>query len=117
MPRKIAYANFWAVLLVMLSACTALGVATPRTFNEKLAASYSTVTSARDATATLLTSGKLSGADASNIEQQLDNARTGLDLARQVHATNPSAGDAKLDAVVTVLTALQAYLQTRTKGT
>ena len=104
------------LLLLVLSACTALGVATPQTFNEKLVVGYSTVTASRDATATLLSSGKLSAPDAQNLEQQLDNARTGLDLARQIHATNPSVGDAKLDAVVTGLTALQAYLQSHTKG-
>lgn len=104
------------LLLLFLSACTALGVATPQTFNEKLAAGYSTVTASRDATATLLSSGKLSASDAQNVQDQLNNARTGLDLAREVHATNPPAGDAKLDAVVTALTALQAYLQSRTRG-
>jgi len=103
-------------LLLFLSACIALGVATPQTFNEKLAVGYSTVTASRDATATLLSSGKLSASDAQNVQDQLNNARTGLDVAREVHATNPSAGDAKLSAVVTGLTALQSYLQSRTKG-
>lgn len=116
MPRSIPYAAFWAVLLLTLSACQTLGVTTPKTFNERLAAGYATVTGARDTTATLLTSGKLSAPDAQNVQRQLDNARTGLDLARQIHATNPPAGDARLDAVVTGLTALQAYLQSRIKG-
>jgi len=114
--RKTSYAAFWAALLVMLTACQTLGVATPQTFNERLAAGYTTVTAARDTTATLLTSGKLSASDAQNTQAQLDNARTGLDLAREIHATNPPAGDAKLDAIVTGLTALQAYLQSRTRG-
>src|SRR5690242_15580566 len=68
MPRRIAYTAFWAALLVMLSACQALGVATPQTFNEKLAAGYSTITAARDTAATLLTSGKLSVSDAQNVQ-------------------------------------------------
>lgn len=110
------YAPFYALMLVVLTACATLGVEAPRTFNEKLTAGYTTVTAARDATATLFSSGKLSAPDAHNVESQLDTARTGLDLARQVHATNPPAGDAKLDAVVTGLTALQAYLQSRTRG-
>lgn len=111
------YAPFYALLLVLVTACAALGVATPQTFNERLAAGYVTTTAVRNATADLLTAGKLTASDAGNIGQQADNARTGLDLARQIHATNPPAGDAKLDAVVNGLAALQAYLQSRTKGT
>jgi phage terminase large subunit-like protein len=110
---RLRYAPFYAAILVLLTACATLGVSSPQTFNEKLAAGYSTVTASRDTTATLLTSGKLTAADAQNVQQQLDNARTGLDLARQVHATDPAAGDAKIDAVVTALTALQAYLSTK----
>lgn len=114
---KPRYAPFYALILITLTACATLGLEAPKTFNERLAAGYTTVTGVRNATADLLTVNKITKADASNVEQQADNARTGLDLARQIHATNPPAGDAKLDAVVTGLTALQAYLQTRTKGT
>ena len=110
---KARYTPFYAALLVMLTACATLGVSAPQTFNERLAAGYSTVTAARVTTATLLTSGKLSKDDAQNVQSQLGNARTGLDLARQIHATDPAAGDAKIDAVVTALTALQAYLNTK----
>ncbi len=113
---KARYAPFYALLLVVLTACATLGVEAPKTFNERLAAGYATTTAARDTTATLLTSGKVSASDAQNVQAQLDNARAGLDLAREIHAANPPAGDAKLDAVVTALTALQAYLQSRTRG-
>lgn len=112
---RTRYAPFYGLILVLLTACSVLGVTTPKTFNERLAAGYATTTAARDTTATLLTAGKLSAADAQNVQSQLDNARTGLDLARQIHATNPPAGDARLAAVVTGLTALQAYLQSRTR--
>lgn len=111
--RQASYGAFYALVFAMLTACATLGVEAPKTFNERLAAAYTMVTAARDTTATLLTSGKVSAAEAQNIQQQLDNARTGLDLARQVHGTSPPAGDAKLDAIVTGLTALQAYLSTR----
>lgn len=106
------YAAF-ACLCWLLTACSVLGVATPKTFNERLAASYTTVTGIRNTAGTLLVAGKITASDAANVQQQADNARTGLDLARQIHATNPPAGDAKLDAVVTALTALEAYLRTR----
>jgi hypothetical protein len=115
LPRQ-PYSLLLPFLLLVLSSCSLLGVATPQTFNERLAAGYTTVTAARDTTATLLSSSKLSASDAQNVQDQLNNARTGLDLARQVHATNPRAGNQKLDSVVTGLSALQAYLQSRTRG-
>lgn len=111
--RHMRHLASFACILWMLTACSALGVATPQTFNQKLAAGYVTVTGVRNTTATLLTANKITAADAGNVQQQADNARTGLDLARQIHATNPPAGDAKLDAVVTGLSALEAYLRTR----
>lgn len=107
------YLPFYGLLLILLTACQTLGIATPQTFNQRLAAGYATVTGVRDTTAALLTANKLSVADAQNVQTQADTARTGLDLARQLHATNPPAGDAKLDAVVTGLAALEAYLSTR----
>lgn len=110
---RLRYAPFYGLLIVLLTACATLGIDSPRTFNERLAAGYASVTAARDTTATLLTSGRLSAGDAQNVQSQLDNARTGLDLARQIHATDPVGGDAKIDAVVTALTALQAYLSTK----
>lgn len=109
---RVRYAPFYGLLLVLLVACAIK----PETFNERLAAGYTTVTGVRNATASLLAANKISAPDAANVQQQADNARTGLDLARQIHATNPSAGDAKLDAAVTALTALEAYLRTRTTG-
>lgn len=113
---KARYAPFYAVLLMMLTACATLGVPPADTFNKRLAAGYTTVTGVRNATFDLRTAGRITAQDARNVEAQADNARTGLDLAREIYATNPPAGDAKLDAVVTGLTALQAYLQSRTKG-
>lgn len=110
---KRAYVAFYAVLLVALTACGTLGLETPKTFNERLAAGYTTVTAARDTAATLLTSGKITAADAQQVQNQCDNARSGLDIARSIHASDPPAGDAKLTAILAGLTALQAYLQTR----
>lgn len=110
-PLRQRYSLLLPFLLLVLSACTTLGIEAPKTFNERLAAGYTTVTGVRNVTADLLTAGSITADDAGNVQAQADNARTGLDLAREIHATNPPAGDAKLDAVVTGLSALQAYLQ------
>jgi hypothetical protein len=100
---------------MILASCATLGLPQADTFNKRLAAGYTTVTGVRNTADTLLTSNKITADDAQNVQAQADNGRTGLDLARQIHATNPPAGDAKLDAVVTGLSALEAYLRTRGK--
>lgn len=110
------YAAF-ACLCWLLTACSVLGVTTPQTFNERLAAGYTTVTGIRNTAGTLLVSGKITVSDAENVQQQADNARTGLDLARQIYSDDAPAGTAKLDSVVVALTALEAYLRTKGTGT
>lgn len=115
MPRKPLYAAFAAYLLVILTACTTIGVPAPQTFNERLAAAYSTVTAARDTTATLLTSGKLTAADAQNVNTQCDNLRSALDVARTLRITDPVEADSRLSATIAALTALQSYLESRQK--
>lgn len=98
------------LLATMLVACASLGVPTPDTFNKKLAVGISTVTEIRQTATTLLTAGKITVADATNIQTQADNASAGLTIARSLSGTDLTAADAKLTASITVLTALQAYL-------
>jgi hypothetical protein len=102
-------------LLLLLSACQTLGIGSADTFNKKLAGGYQAVTASRDLAATLLTSGKITADDAQNVNNQADNFRAGLDVARSVHATNPTAGADKLASILTGLNALSAYLATREK--
>lgn len=99
-----------AILLSLASACAQLGLPTAQTFNEKLAAGYSSVTAVRDTATTLLVAKKISPDDAQNVQNQADNARAGLDIARSAHAVNATAADAKLTQVMAALTALQSYL-------
>lgn len=93
-----------------LQGCAALGLPSPQSFNERLAVGYASVTSARETATSLLNAGKISVGDAENVLEQTDNARAGLDIAREVHATAPDAANAKLTAVLTALKALEAYL-------
>lgn len=105
------------VVLVMaatlFTACAQLGMATPQTFNERLAAGYTSVSAVRDSAATLLTAGKIQVKDAENVQAQADNARAGLDLARGMSGTNPLAANDKLSATISLLTGIQQYLLTR----
>jgi len=105
-----------AVLCVLLTGCAALGLATPKTFNQKFAVGISSVTSARQTALTLLTARKISADDAANVQAQADNARTGLELARTIHASLPEQGEAKIDAVLIGLNGLTAYLCSRDKS-
>lgn len=104
----IAYVAF-----LLLSGCAQLGVPTPATFNEKAASALTTVTAARQTALTLLQAGKLTPDDSENVNAQADNLRKGIDVARSIHATQPTAGDDKLAATITALTALTAYLEQR----
>lgn len=102
-----------AIAIMLLSACAQLGIPKPETFNERLAVGYSTVTAVRQTATTLLQAKKISADDAQNVQNQADNARAGLDIARTISKTDLKAADAKLNAVHTALTALQSYLATK----
>ncbi len=96
--------------LALLTACAALGVASPETFNQKLAVSVATVTEVRNSAATLLMAGKISAADAQNVQAQADVAREGLNIARGLSGTDLSAASNRLEVTTVALRALQTYL-------
>jgi hypothetical protein len=102
-----------AVFAMLLSACTALGIQAPETFNQRLAVGYVTVEGVAKQAQALRASGKLSDADRANVVSTNASAIAALDLAKQMHATNPQAGTEKLTAAITVLNALSAYLATK----
>jgi hypothetical protein len=107
---------FLVSFTVMLAACAALGVQSPRTFNERVAVAITTVTSARNTASTLLTAHKITQRDAENILEQTDNARAAIEIARQIEATDPSGADHRLTAILTGLNALTSYLEARQRG-
>ena len=98
---------------VVLAACGSLGTPVPQTLNERIAVTVNTVTAVRKSAETLLVAGKLSRADAQNIQQQADNVVAGAQVARTMVSVDPGAADAKLQQSIAVLTALQAYLATK----
>ena len=102
-----------AAMTTGMFGCSALGLPSPNTFNEKVAVGYSTVTALRTTAVTLLDDKKISAVDGQNVLQQTDNARAGLDIAREIHATQPDAANSKLTSVLTGLRALDAYLRSR----
>lgn len=96
--------------ILLLSACSALGVPSPQSFKQKLGAAYEADTAVLTSTQALLSADKITAADAKNVEAQADNVKAGLDIARSTYATDQTAGSTKLQSVITALSGLQTYL-------
>lgn len=101
------------VIVCTVTGCAALGLATPKTFNQQLATGYGSATVVIQTTDTLLKDGKISSQDAQNVEIQADNLKAALDIARQTYATDQATAGNKLAAALTALQALTTYLQSK----
>ena len=115
-PRALGQFLVVAVTGLLLAAvvgCAQLGVPAPQTFNQNLAVAASVNTEVRQTATTLLQAGKLSVADAENIQKQANTAREGLDVARSLSGTDLGGATNKLTAATAILQALQAYLVTK----
>lgn len=110
---QLAYRSFFLLLLAWMVACAQVGLPPAETFSDKLAAGYSLNAQVRATAAELLKIKKISVADAEQVLAQTDNARAGLDVARELSKFNLEAADAKLTAMRTALLAVQTYLATR----
>ncbi len=95
---------------MLLSACAQLGVPTPQTTEERIAATIVSVTAVRETTLTLLQAKKITPDDAENIQRQADNVRAGAIVARSLVGVDSTAADAKLQQTRAVLLAVQQYL-------
>lgn len=104
------------LLALLVVSCASMGIPTPETFNERLAAGYQTVIGVRTSAADVLRRGQITVKDAEHIQKQADLVRGWLDTARAVYPKDPAAGEAKLQATIAVLSALQTYLQTKSGG-
>lgn len=119
-----------SVTLGMLQGCATLGVPAAKTFEERLAVGYATVTSVREAALTFLRDKaddaqneedpakrdallKQASDDAQNIQDQADEARRALDISRSLKGVDFKAADARLASTLQVLSALQTYLEGR----
>jgi hypothetical protein len=96
-----------------LTGCAALGVEKPQNFEERLAGGYATVSAIRASGQQLALAGKIGKADAQDIQAQADTARAALDITAQIHDTDPTAAENRLNATIIALTALQAYLASK----
>jgi hypothetical protein len=93
-----------SALLCLLVACSNL------TFNQRLAGGYQIAEGSLSTTSLLLNSERIGSDDAENVLKQVEVGKTGLDVARDIHETDPEGGERKLSAVMAALKALEAYL-------
>lgn len=118
-----------AVLLMALSACALVGFPQPKTFNDRLAAGYATVTAVSEATQTWIAAKRSEAQrlpvasqaaflvqvrkDAENIIAQAQRAKDGLDIARDLQGIDLKSAEARLASTIVLLETLQAYLEDR----
>jgi len=113
---KIALKGMY-VLLLFATGCASLGLPTPTTYNERLAAAYGTITTVRAETLTLLVATKITPDDAQNVQNQADTIRSALDVSHTLFKTGDTTGaNTKLTTTITMLSTLQQYLAAK-KGT
>jgi NACalpha-BTF3-like transcription factor len=98
-----------ALMAALLMGCAQIGVQ-PKTFEDHVAVSTSSITQVRKVARVLLEAGKISKADAQNVQDQADVAREGVNIALALRSTDPAAAQNKLTAAIAVLRALDAYL-------
>lgn len=96
-----------------MAGCAQMGIAMPQTFNERLAAGYTTATAGVQGVDALLKAKKITAAEAAQTLAKLDEAKAGLDAARSLRGTNPLAAQDRLSATLMVLQAMQAYLASK----
>lgn len=115
MLRRLLLVLFTTAAIFGMAACAAIGAPEPQTFNQKVAVGIASVTTVRQSATVLLNAGKISVDDAKNVQAQADTAMAGITIARSVGHTDQAAGQTKLNAALTILQALDAYL--KSKGT
>ena len=113
--KRLKQASF--LLLLFIIGCASLGLPTPTSYNERLAAAYGTITTVRSEALTLLVAKKITPTDAQNVQAQADTVRSALDISHGLFKAGDVAGaNTKLTTTLTMLTALQSYLAAK-KGT
>jgi hypothetical protein len=117
-----------SVALAALPGCQVLGMGKADSFNERLAAGYSSVTAIREVAAVWV-DGQVRTAqaeedegrrqallsairrDAQNIQDQADKAREALDVAATLRGLDLKSAEARLASALTILEALQRYVE------
>lgn len=95
---------------VLLTGCSALGLAPAQTTDQKIAYAYAGVTGVLNTIAQATDAGAISSSQATQANQMALNVKQTLDAARQVEGANPNEALQDLNMATAALTAVQQYL-------
>lgn len=98
-------------LLILLTACAALGVPKADTFNKQVIVANSIVESVATTASSLHAAGKITDEEKDSVYQQGTEARAAIELVRQLHATDPLKAENRLSTIIIGLNALQSRLE------
>lgn len=97
----------------VLHGCSAIGVQPADTFGKQLIVANGLVESVAVTAETLYSAGKIGNDDAREIYRRAVEARSGIELARVVHATDPTQASNRLSAIILSLQAIDAVLRAK----
>jgi hypothetical protein len=99
-----------AALCWLLAACSTLGIITPVSFDERMAAAYTLNTAIRDGVDASLNAGAVSSDEAQKVLEETRTARSALDGLRTLHGNDPDAAEARLKVLEASLQALRSRM-------
>lgn len=107
---------FPILALIILTACSALNLVSPKSLDEKLVYAYGVNTSLREAAASALDEQVITSSDAEYVLSVTDKSRKLLDAAQSYKmAGDPKTAEGQVAIATQVLLQLKAYLAQRTK--
>lgn len=112
-PLRLVLLCFMSIVVGMVGACGAMGIATATTFPEKLVYAKSTVTGARTVARQMVTSGEITADDAQAVQNEADIARASIASVEQLALREPGAASIRLDGIVAGLRGLATYLNSK----
>lgn len=116
LPRFGLFAAILSLLLSVgilgsVTGCAALGLATPQSFDQKLANAYGVHTAVVSTAATAVTAGALTSDDGAHVQILAIQSRQLLDAAKVAEgAGDPTTAAGRLALATSVLTQLQTFL-------
>lgn len=106
--------SFALLALVLLAACTSIGIQPAKSFDQQLAYAYSSHTAVLDSASNALEAGDITTEDAETVLQLADQSRVLLDSARlAAGAGDVATAEGRLALATNVLEQLLTYLRTR----
>jgi predicted kinase len=105
-----------AMVLGIAAGCAQLGLEAPESFRDKAAATLVGATTARTTATALLNAGKITVADAENVQKTADAVRDGVRVAQTLSLTDMTSAQAKLNTTRTILAGIVAYLNAKQAG-